>query len=104
MPNTTRASLPRFQENPSLFPQFYSRENQKTCGNGGRTSGVLKFGEEISEQLDYRPASLFVWQHVRFKYACPQCHDHVTAAPVPVAVIDKGLPGLGLLAQIAACK
>jgi transposase len=63
-----------------------------------------KFGEEIREQLDYQPASLFVQQHVRFKYACPKCHDHVTAAPPPPAVIDKGLPGNGLLAQIVASK
>jgi transposase len=63
-----------------------------------------QFGEEISEQLDYQPASLFVQQHVRLKYACPKCHDHVTTAPVPAAVIDKGLPGAGLLAQIVASK
>jgi transposase len=63
-----------------------------------------KFGEDVSEQLDYIPASLFVRQHVRFKYACPKCHDHVTAAPVPIAIIDKGLPGPGLLAQITASK
>jgi transposase len=63
-----------------------------------------KFGEDISEQLDYIPASLFVRQHARFKYACPKCHDHVTAAPVPIAIIDKGLPGPGLLAQITASK
>jgi transposase len=63
-----------------------------------------KFGEEISEQLDYKPARLFVRQHVRFKYSCRTCHDHVTAAPVPIAIINKGLPGPGLLAHIAACK
>jgi transposase len=63
-----------------------------------------KFGEEISEQLDYKPASLFVRQHVRFKYSCRKCHDHVTTAPVPIAIINKGLPGPGLLAHIAACK
>ena len=63
-----------------------------------------KFGEEVREQLDYQPASLFVQQHVRFKYACPKCHDHVTAAPPPPAIIDKGLPGNGLLAQIVASK
>ena len=63
-----------------------------------------KFGEEIREQLDYQPASLFVQQHVRFKYACSKCHDHVTAAPPPPAIIDKGLPGNGLLAQIVASK
>jgi transposase len=63
-----------------------------------------KFGEDVREQLDYIPASLFVRQHVRHKYACPKCHDHVTAAPLPLAVIDKGLPGPGLLAQIVASK
>jgi transposase len=64
----------------------------------------VKFGEDVSEQLDYKPASLFVWQHVRFKYACQKCHDHVTVGHVPIAVINKGLPGPGLLAQITASK
>jgi transposase len=63
-----------------------------------------KFGEDVSEQLDFIPASLFVRQHVRFKYACPKCHDHVTVGHVPIAIFNKGLPGPGLLAQIAACK
>jgi transposase len=63
-----------------------------------------KFGEDVSEQLDYLPASVFVRQHVRFKYACPQCHDHVTAARLPSAIVTKGLPGPGLLAQIVASK
>jgi transposase len=63
-----------------------------------------KFGEDSSEQLDYKPASLFVWQHIRAKYACQKCHDHVTVAELPVAIIDKGLPGPGLLAQIVASK
>ena len=63
-----------------------------------------KFGEDISEQLDYIPASLFVRQHVRFKYACSKCHDHVTVGHVPIAIVNKGLPGPGLLAQIVASK
>ena len=63
-----------------------------------------KFGEEASEQLDYKPASLFVRQHVRCKYSCRKCHDYVTTAHVPIAVINKGLPGPGLLAYIAASK
>ena len=63
-----------------------------------------KFGEELSEQLDYQPGNLFVRQHARFKYACKKCHDHITVAHVPIAVINKGLPGPGLLAHIAACK
>jgi transposase len=63
-----------------------------------------KFDEDVSEQLDYHPGHLFVNQHVRFKYACTKCHDHITVGHVPVAVINKGLPGPGLLAHIAASK
>ena len=63
-----------------------------------------KFGEEISEQLDYIPASFFVNQHVRCKYACPKCHEGVAIAEAPPQPIDKGIPGPGLLAQIAVSK
>jgi transposase len=63
-----------------------------------------KFGEDVSEQLDYQPASLFVRQHVRCKYACPKCHDYVTVGHVPIAIVTKGLPGPGLLAQLVASK
>jgi len=77
-------------------------EAQRLCPCCGEP--CAKFAEDIREQLDYKPASLFVWQHVRFKYACQKCHDHVTVAEVPVALIDKGIPGPGLLAHIAACK
>jgi len=63
-----------------------------------------KFGEDVSEQLDYKPASLFVCQHVRFKYSCRKCHDHITVGHAPISIINKGLPGPGLLAYLAACK
>ncbi len=56
----------------------------------------VRIGEEVSEQLDYTPASLFVIQHVRPKFACPKCEDGgVATAEKPAAgqVIDKGLPG-----------
>jgi transposase len=33
----------------------------------------IRIGEEVSEVLDFVPASLFVWEQVRFKYACPGC-------------------------------
>ena len=90
------ADLPRQRVEHALS------EAQRLCPGCGTV--CQQFGEDISEQLDYQPASLFVRQHVRFKYACPKCHDHVTAAPVPAAVIAKGLPGPGLLAQIVASK
>jgi transposase len=88
--------LPRRRKEQTLA------EAQRLCPNCG---GICqKFGEEIKEQLDYKPASVFVWEQVRFKYACTKCHDYMVVAPAPVAIIDKGLPGPGLLAQIAASK
>jgi transposase len=76
-------------------------ENERRCPCGGVCE---KFGEEISEQLDYVPASLFVIEHVRTKYACPKCHDCVIVAVKPEQPIARGLPGPGLLAQVITCK
>jgi transposase len=60
-------------------------------------------GEEISEQLEYVPASLHVIQQACQKYACPKGCTVVTAAK-PLAPIEKGLPGPGLLAHVAVSK
>ena len=64
----------------------------------------MPFGEEVSEQLDYVPASLFIRQFVRPKYACSSCQEHVAIAAKPPQPIDKGLPGPGLLAQVITSK
>ena len=40
----------------------------------------VKIGEEVSEQLEYVPASMRVLQHVRFRYACRGCQEHVAIA------------------------
>ena len=60
-------------------------------------------GEEVSERLEYRPASLVVIEEVSMKYACKTGCTVVTAEK-PMAPIEKGLPGPGLLAQIAVSK
>jgi transposase len=59
---------------------------------------------EHSEQLDYKPASLFVVEHQRVTYACPHCEGHVVTADKPAQPIPKGLPGPGLLAQVITEK
>jgi transposase len=65
---------------------------------------LVKIGEETSEQLDYQPASLFVIEHVRFKYACRACEGGVVISELPAQPIDKGRPGPGLLAQVLTAK
>jgi transposase len=65
----------------------------------------VKVGEEVSEQLDYRPASLFVVERHRAKYLCRTCEplQHQTA-PMPPLPIDKGMPGPGLLSHLVTSK
>jgi transposase len=45
----------------------------------------VPIGVETSEQLDWQPASLFVWQHRVHKYACPVCAAQASSASASVA-------------------
>jgi len=60
-------------------------------------------GEDISEPLEYVPASFYVIEEACQKYACAKGCTVVTADK-PAAPIEKGLPGPGLLAQVAVSK
>jgi transposase len=77
-------------------------EEQRQCPECQVTCEPIS--EEISEQLDYIPASLFVHEHIRCTYACPQCKSHLLTAPKPPQPIKKGLPAAGLIAHVAVCK
>jgi transposase len=65
---------------------------------------LCPFGEEVSEQLEYVPASLFVREHARIKYACPSCQGNVVIGSIPVKPIAKGVAGPGLLAHVVTSK
>lgn len=60
-------------------------------------------GEEVSERLEYVPASLYVLEEVCRKYACAKGCAVVTASK-PMQPIEKGLPGPGLLSHVAVSK
>jgi transposase len=64
---------------------------------------MKRVGEDVSEKLDYTPGVFTVERHVRGKWACAACRTLVQA-PVPAAVIDKGIPTAGLLAQVLVAK
>jgi len=66
-------------------------------------SDLKRIGEEVSERLEYIPASLVVIEEACQKYACPKGCTVITAAK-PMAPIEKGLAGPGLLAQVAVSK
>lgn len=66
------------------------------------TTAMKKIGEQVSEELDYQPAKLFVRRYVRLRYVSQDETFHI--AVLPNRPIDKGIPGPGLLAQILMDK
>src|SRR5438477_7868156 len=52
-----------------------------------------EIGTDVTEQLDYQPASLFVIEHVQHAYACAACQGEVSRADKLPQPIPKGLPG-----------
>jgi len=76
-------------------------EDQRQCP--GCQEKLKRIGEEVSERLEYVPASLVVIEEACQKYACPKGCT-VVMAEKPMAPIEKGLPGPGLLAQVAVSK
>jgi transposase len=66
-------------------------------------SELKHIGEEISERLEYVPASLHVIEEACQKYACAKGCTVVTAAKPP-APVEKGMAGPGLLAHVAVSK
>jgi transposase len=80
-------------------------ESLRRCACCGEAK--VKIGEETSDRLDYRPASLVRVQIARMKYA-PSCkceEGGVVIASVPdAAPVDRGLAGPGLLAHVVVSK
>jgi transposase len=64
---------------------------------------LKKLGEDISEMLEYLPASFKVIRHVRPRMCCAGC-DRIVQAPAPGRPIDRGLAGPGLLAHVLTAK
>jgi transposase len=64
---------------------------------------LRKLGEDVSEMLEYVPASFVVVRHVRTKLSCRKC-DCIVQAEAPSRPIERGLPGPGLLAHVLVSK
>lgn len=78
-------------------------EEQKKCSSCGAQKKHI--GDDITEELEYKPAVFFVNQYIKPKYACPCCSEQgVTMASMPPRPIEKGVAGSGLLAYILVSK
>jgi transposase len=63
--------------------------------------GWRKLGEEVTEELDWKPAKFIKRLYVRPKYAKA---ERIVIAPLPARLIEKGLPGAALMAQVLVSK
>ena len=104
-PGHGRQSLPEHLPRERVVYDLAEADKPCPCCGGPRVC----IGEQVSEQLDYRPASFFVVQHARKAYACRSCDGpserrFTTAGPAVLGPIPKGLPGPGLLAHLLTCK
>jgi transposase len=77
-------------------------EAERACPCCGQLRHEI--GSNVTEQLDYQPASLFVIEHVQHTYACAACQGQVHRADKLPQPIAKGLPGPGLLAYVVVSK
>jgi transposase len=81
--------------------------DDKSCPACGNERS--RIGQEVSEQLEYFPASFKVLRHVRHKYACGKCdadgyNPNIAIAEKPQQPIEKGLPGPSLVAYVTVSK
>jgi transposase len=89
------------------IPEHLPREvhthlpQQDSCSECG--GELCKLSEDVSEMLEYTPASFKVIRHVRPKMSCTKC-DVIVEAPAPSRPIERGLAGPGLLAHVLVSK
>ena len=104
--STRRASAPKkpsrrpLPEHLLRITKMHEPAHQECPQCGG---ALKKLGEDISEVLDFIPASFFVIRHVRPKLSCCDC-DVIVQAPAPSRPIERGLAGAGLLAHVLTAK
>jgi transposase len=97
-----RGRKPLSPELPRIEVVHDLADHEKVCAKDG--TALERIGEEICEQLDYKPAQVRVLRHIRPKYACPCCRERVKIAPTPLALFPKSLATPALLAHIVTAK
>lgn len=69
----------------------------------GDLTDMVCIGKEITEELECEPAKFFIKRYIRYKYAAKD-GSTISVADLPERVIDKGIPGAGLLTMILTNK
>ena len=75
---------------------------QRFCQQCGAEKQAI--GHDERKVLDFEPARFVLHVHLLEKVACKKCQDGVAMAKGPGKVIEGGIPGPGLLAEIIVNK
>ena len=88
------SNLPREKH----YIDLSDEEKQCSCGHC-----LEKIGEEVKETIEFKPASLKVIEHIRFKYTCRHC-ETIKTPPAVESPIPKSKAGASLLTEIILNK
>jgi transposase len=88
---------------PDHLPRQTRRHEPKETVCPQCQGELRKLGEDVSEMLEYVPASFVVVRHVRTKLNCTKC-DCIVQAEAPSRPIERGMAGPGLLAHVLVSK
>jgi transposase len=96
-----RADLPR---EPDVIDITAAEKACPCCGEAR-----VRIGADVSERIDYRPASVFIRVIERPTYICRRCEEkgeniQAIQAPLPPEPIPRGTVGAGLLAHVLVSK
>lgn len=69
----------------------------------GDLTQMVCIGKEITEELECIPEKFYIKRYIRYKYAAKN-KEGVLIGELPERIIDKGIPGAGLLATILVDK
>jgi transposase len=100
---STPSTKPTRRALPDHLPRQTRRYEPKETVCPECQGELRKLGEDVSEMLEYVPASFVVLRHVRTKLSCTQC-DCIVQAAAPSRPIARGMAGPGLLAHVLVSK
>ena len=103
---TPEADKPARQHSRKPLPDHLDRheevlspgEDCRHCGGSLKT-----LGEDVTEELEYKPGRFVVNRIVRPRMAC-SCCEAIVQSPLPSRPIERGRPGPGLLAHVLVSK
>ena len=94
---------PKRKPLPEHLPRHLVEHRPSACCCPDCGGALKPLGEDVSEVLEYVPASFRVIRHVRPKLACAAC-DRIVQAAAPSRPIARGMAGPGLLAHVLVAK